>query len=111
MPSTVSSHYSREKSGANPDFSPPNDTLEELGKGGALQAAEKQVPADNHPVARRATPPDPGGELLKTLPSSVEEGWRAERRGGCNRRKFKRQGVFPQPVWTRPSKIVVRNPG
>src|SRR5580658_3997697 len=66
--------------------------------GGAKQAAEKQVPADNHPVARRATPPDPGGELLKTLPSSVEEGWRAERRGGCNRRKFERQGVYPQRV-------------
>ena len=37
------------KSTANParqhpaksDLSPPNDTLEELGKGGALQAAEK----------------------------------------------------------------------
>ena len=77
---------------SSPDFSPANDTLEELGNGGALQAAGKQVPADNHPVARRATLPDPGGELLKTLPSSVEEGWRAERRGGCNR-KFKCQGI------------------
>ena len=26
---------------SSPDFAPPNDALEELGKGGALQAAEK----------------------------------------------------------------------
>jgi len=38
---------------------------------------------DNHPGARRATPPESGGELFKPLPSSDEEGWRAERRGGA----------------------------
>jgi hypothetical protein len=37
----------------------------------------------NHPGAQGATPPEPGGELLKTHPSSDEEGWRAERRGWC----------------------------
>ena len=86
---------------ASPDSSPPNDTLEELGKGGALQAAEKLVPADNHPVAQSATPPESGGELLKRLPSSDEEGWRFERRGGCNRGTSKRQGLFPQPLQPR----------
>ena len=49
----------------------------------AKPAAEKLPSADNHPGARRATPPESGGELLKMLPSSDEEGWRAERRGGC----------------------------
>ena len=52
-------------------------------KGGALQVAEKLSPAYNHPGAQGATPPESGGELLKTLPSSDEEGWRAERRGGA----------------------------
>ena len=52
-------------------------------QGGALQAAEKLQRTGNHPGARRATPPESGGELLKVLPSSGEEGWRAERRGGC----------------------------
>jgi len=38
---------------------------------------------DKHPGARCATPPESGGELFKTLPSSGEEGRRAERRGGA----------------------------
>ncbi|MGA2983810.1 MAG: hypothetical protein ABSG32_08345, partial [Terriglobia bacterium] len=45
-------------------------------KGGASQAAEKLSSAYNHPGAQGATPPESGGELLKTLPSSDEEGWR-----------------------------------
>jgi hypothetical protein len=36
--------------------------------------------------------------LLKTLPSSSEEGWRAERRGGADSASAKRRRVFPQPV-------------
>ncbi|MGA2987494.1 MAG: hypothetical protein ABSG32_27195, partial [Terriglobia bacterium] len=52
-------------------------------KGEALEAEERLRPADNHPGAQGATPPESGGELLKTLPSSDEEGWRAERRGGA----------------------------
>jgi len=32
--------------------------------------------------ALRATPPDSGGELINEFPSSDEEGWRSERRGG-----------------------------
>ena len=55
------------------------------GFGGAEQAAEKRLPADNHPGARRATPPESGGELAKELPSSDEEGWRPERRGGADK--------------------------
>ena len=40
--------------------------------------------AGNHPVARSATPPESGGEPEKTkLPSSDEEGWRVEHRGGA----------------------------
>jgi len=58
----------------SPHFSP------RFWKGGASQAAEKLPPAYNHPGARRATPPESGGELLITHPSSDEEGWRAERR-------------------------------
>ena len=54
-----------------PDFSP------RVWKGGAEQAAEKRPRADNHPGARRATPPESGGELPKMLPSSDEEGGRA----------------------------------
>jgi len=46
----------------------------------------KNAPAaDNHPGAQGATPPESGGELSKTLPSSDEEGWRAERRGGADK--------------------------
>jgi hypothetical protein len=56
--------------------------------------------AYDHPGARRATHPESGGEWLKTLPSSDEEGWRVER-----------HGVFPQPVKARPSRVMVRNPG
>jgi len=54
-------------------------------KGEALEAEERLRPADNHPGAQGATPPESGGELLKTLPSSDEEGWRAERRGGADK--------------------------
>jgi hypothetical protein len=32
--------------------------------------------------------------LLKTLPSSDEEGWRAERRGGADSTSAKRHRVF-----------------
>jgi len=40
--------------------------------------------AGNHPGAQGATPPESGGELSKIeLPSSDEEGWRTERRGGA----------------------------
>jgi hypothetical protein len=49
----------------------------------AEHTAEKRPDADNHLGAQRATPPESGGELLKMLPSSDEEGWRAERRGGA----------------------------
>ena len=59
-----------------PDFS------RRVGKGGALQAAEKRLPADNHAGAQGATPPDSGGEFAKDHASSNEEGWRAERRRG-----------------------------
>ena len=52
--------------------------------GGAKQAEEKLSSAYDHPGARGATPPESGGELLKTLPSSDEEGWRAVRRGGAD---------------------------
>jgi len=38
--------------------------------------------SDNHLGAQGATP-DSGGELLTELPSSVEEWWRAEHRGGA----------------------------
>jgi hypothetical protein len=72
-------------------------------KGGASQAAEKLSSAYNHPGAQGATPPESGGELLKTLPSSDEEGWRAERRGGADSASAKRHRVFPQPVKPRPS--------
>jgi len=41
--------------------------------------------ADNHPGARRATPPESGGDLAEKLPSSDEEGWRAARRGGADK--------------------------
>jgi hypothetical protein len=54
-------------------------------KGGALEVAEKRSTADYHPGAWRATPPESGGELRKKLPSSVEEGWRAKRRGGADK--------------------------
>ena len=47
-----------------------------------LNRLRKTLPTDNHPGARRATPPESGGEWAKELPSSDEEGWRAERRGG-----------------------------
>ena len=40
---------------------------------------------ENHPGAQRATPPESRGDLALELPSSDEEGWRAERRGGLNR--------------------------
>jgi hypothetical protein len=36
-----------------------------------------------YPVAWRAPPPDSGGELRIELPSSDEEGWRSESRGGA----------------------------
>jgi len=49
----------------------------------AKQGAEKRPTAANHPGAQGATPPESGGELLKTHPSSYEEGWRAERRAGA----------------------------
>ena len=82
-----------------------------LPEGGAEQVAEKLSPAYNHPAAQGATPPESGGELLKTLPSSDEEGWRAERRGGADSASAKRHRVFPQPVKPRPSIGVARNPG
>jgi hypothetical protein len=66
------------------DFSP------RVWKGGALQAAEKLSSAYDHPGAQGATPPESGGELLKTLPSSDEEGWRAERRGARISHQFRR---------------------
>jgi hypothetical protein len=74
----------------SPHFSPRRD--------GAKQAAEKLSSAYDHPGAQGATPPESGGELLKTLPSSDEEGWRAERRGGADSAGAKRHRVFPQPV-------------
>jgi len=67
--------------------------------------------AYDHPGARRATHPESGGEWLKTLPSSDEEGWRVERRGGADSASAERHGVFPQPVKARPSRVMVRNPG
>jgi hypothetical protein len=94
----------------NPDFSP------RAWKGGAEEVAEKLSPAYNHPSARRATPPESGGELLKTLPSSDEGGWPAERRGGGDSASAKCHRVLPRPVkprpssksWVRPN--LVRNP-
>ncbi|MGA2987150.1 MAG: hypothetical protein ABSG32_25420, partial [Terriglobia bacterium] len=59
----VSCLFSHRQNTFSPDFSP------RLWKGGALQAAEKRLGADNHPGARRATPPESGGELPKMLPS------------------------------------------
>jgi hypothetical protein len=44
----------------------------------------KTPAADNHPGAQGATSPESGGELAQELPSSDEEGWRAERRGGLS---------------------------
>ena len=43
----------------------------------------KTPPADSHPGAQGATPPESGGELFKTLPPSDEEWWRAERQCGA----------------------------
>jgi len=46
---------------------------------------ENRLPADNHPGAQGATPPDSGGEFAKDHPSSNEEGWRAVCRGGSEK--------------------------
>ena len=62
---------------------PPRVTALTLSLPGCCRRRSSRPNGDNHPGARRATPPESGGELLKTLPSSDEEGWRAERRGGC----------------------------
>jgi hypothetical protein len=48
-----------------------------LAEGWGLTGCGKRHGADNHPGARRATPPDSGGELFKMLPPSDEERWRA----------------------------------
>jgi hypothetical protein len=39
-------------------------------------------------------------------PLLIQEGWRLGRRGD-----YSRWDVFPQPVNSRPSRLVVRNPG
>jgi hypothetical protein len=42
-------------------------------------------PRNNHPGASSVSPPESGVELAWEHPSSDEEGWRAERRGGAER--------------------------
>jgi len=48
--------------------------IEGCRKGGALEAAEKRLIADNHPVAKGATPPESGGEFLRNSPPQLRRG-------------------------------------
>jgi hypothetical protein len=75
---------------AEPDFSRRWGGQVNVRMGGAEQAAEKRLIAANHPGAQGATPPDSGGEFLKTVSSSVEEGWRAGCRGGAEEGNYQR---------------------
>ena len=67
-------------------------------KGGALEDTEKVSGAwryydCNHPVARRATPPQLRRGVFSIAPLLDREGRRAERRGGCLLKP-----VFPQAL-------------
>jgi len=48
-----------------------------------FRGCKKLSAADNHPGAKRATPPKSGGVAFKRLPSADEEGRGASRRGGA----------------------------
>ena len=75
------------------DFSP---CLDADGRAGLPRPRKTAPPADNHPGARRATPPHLRRGAFSTTPLLIQEGWRLGRRGGCTPGR-----VFPQPVQPR----------